>query len=419
MFLTGAEADIRSAVREAFQSGPPKRLGVAVSGGGDSVALLHILLHCFEDTPVELHAATVDHGLRPEARHEAVWVADLCERYGVAHSTLRWRGWDGSGNLQDKARQARYDLLTDWAQSFGIADIAIGHTADDQAETLLMRLARSSGVNGLSAMSRRRTVNGVNLIRPMLGLGREQLRSYLKVEGLGWIDDPGNDNAAFDRIKARQALAALEPLGVSVRALTDVARNMEQAREALDWYSFLAARDFVDIDGGDVLIEHRRLRTLPEEIVRRLVVRAIGWISGGGYAPRSASVSHFVAAARDRQSATLSGCQMLHQGPHVWICREYQAVRTALSAPAKTWDNRWVLTGPDMAGCKVKPLGRKGVLLCGDWRGTGRPYATLLASPSVWRNGELVAAPLAGVSQGWKAELVGGSEEFYAGLLSH
>ena len=97
MYLTQSQADIWSAVRDAFQPAPPERLGVAVSGGGDSVALLHILTRCFEGTKVELHAATVDHGLRPESRREAEWVADLCEALGVTHSTLRWRGWDGLG----------------------------------------------------------------------------------------------------------------------------------------------------------------------------------------------------------------------------------------------------------------------------------------------------------------------------------
>ena len=249
-----------------------------MSGGGDSVALLHLLHETFADEDVELFAATVDHGLRPEAAEEASWVADMCETLGLPHSTLRWRGWDGCGNLQDQARRARYRLLTDWAKSYQLSHIALGHTADDQAETVLMRLGRSSGVDGLSAMSHRRILNGINLVRPLLNVGRSELRGYLEEKDVGWVEDPSNNDETFDRIKARRALEALEPLGISSRSLNDVARNMAQAREALDWYSFLTARDIVVIDGGDVLIEHRRLRTLPEEIIRRLLSRETLWV---------------------------------------------------------------------------------------------------------------------------------------------
>ncbi|MEX0285021.1 MAG: tRNA lysidine(34) synthetase TilS [Paracoccaceae bacterium] len=411
--------DISSLVRDAFLPGPPRKLGVAVSGGGDSVALLHILHHCFTDEAVALHAVTVDHGLRPEAQDEAVKVADLCEQLSIPHSTLRWRGWDGSGNLQDQARQARYGLMTEWAQSYGINDIALGHTADDQAETFLMRLSRASGVDGLSGMGVRRTINGVNMVRPMLRIERCQLRDYLRDNNLSWIDDPSNENTDFDRIKARQALDTLAPLGISVRALGEVSKYMEQAREALNWYSFLAARDFVRVDGGDVLIEHRRLRILPTEIIRRLLSRAILWINGRDYAPRSAALSLFADAAKQRKSATLGGCHMLHQGPYVWICRELSAVQNERSIPPAIWDKRWRVCGPNEPGCVVKPLGRRGILHCEDWRATGRPRTSLLSSPAVWKDGDLIAAPLAGNGADWRAELVGGPDDFFASLLSH
>ncbi|MBO6777095.1 MAG: tRNA lysidine(34) synthetase TilS [Marinibacterium sp.] len=402
-----------------MQPGPPARLGVAVSGGGDSVALLHLLHETFADEDVELFAATVDHGLRPEAAKEASRVADMCETLGLPHSTLRWRGWDGCGNLQDQARRARYRLLTDWAKSYQLSHIALGHTADDQAETVLMRLGRSSGVDGLSAMSHRRILNGINLVRPLLNVGRSELRGYLEEKDVGWVEDPSNNDETFDRIKARRALEALEPLGITSRSLNDVARNMAQAREALDWYSFLTARDIVVIDGGDVLIEHRRLRTLPEEIIRRLLIRAVCWINSEEYAPRSASVSNLVACARDRRPATLAGCQMLHHGPHVWICREFNAVRSLHCATDTVWDNRWSLDGPNLPDCRVEPLGRRGILMCEGWRSTGRPYASILSSPSVWQHGELLSAPLAGSSRGWKANLIGGAEDYFSGLLTH
>jgi len=417
--LSKADADILSLVRTQFHAVPPARLGVAVSGGGDSTALLHILASCFDAGQVELFAATVDHGLRSDAADESRQAGELAKSLGIPHETLKWQGWDGTGNLQDQARQARYRLLGDWARSREIAILAVGHTADDQAETVLMRLGRAAGVTGLAAMPVRRTIHGITVFRPLLGIGREDLRSYLRQNGVSWVEDPSNDDMRFDRIKARRALEVLEPLGLTARALADVARNMSQAREALDWYSFLAARDLAIVDGGDVVLDLNKLRTLPDEIARRLMMRAMLWISGAQYPPRSAPMTRALNAVRLGKPATLGGCRALPRGQHVWICREFAAVRCTRSQCDHIWDGRWRLTGGDAAECELRALGRRGMVLCPDWRATGRPHAALMASPAVWRGDNLVAAPLAGMANGWRAELVGGSEEFYASLLSH
>jgi tRNA(Ile)-lysidine synthase len=410
---------ILASVKDRFAAGPPARLGVAVSGGGDSVALLHILSRCLEGSDTTILAATVDHGLRPEAAQEATRVANWCQSLGICHATLKWRGWDGSGNLQDRARHARYQLLGDWAKSRRIPDLAVGHTADDQAETVLMRLGRAAGVAGLAAMPVRRSLDGVTLVRPLLHLGREDLRGYLRRNDLDWVEDPSNDDPRYDRVRARQALRALAPLGITTEALSMVAVHMQEAGAALDWYSFLAARDIVRVDGGDVLIDRRALRTQPAEIARRLVVRAVTWINASIHPPRRASVSAVMASARSGKSMTLGGCRVLHHDDSLRICREYNAVRQLRCAAGACWDRRWRLSGPDPQDCELRPLGRRGLMQCPDWRDSGRPHAALLASPSVWRGDDLVAAPLAGLGQGWNAEIVGGADAFFASLLSH
>ena len=146
-------AALEAALAAVFPDARPTALGVAVSGGGDSVALLCLMADWAAPREVRLAAATVDHGLRPEAAAEAAGVAALCGRLGLAHATLRWEGWDGRGNLMDAARRARRRLLADWAAEQGLAAVALAHTRDDQAETVLMRLARGAGVDGLSAMA--------------------------------------------------------------------------------------------------------------------------------------------------------------------------------------------------------------------------------------------------------------------------
>ena len=414
------DADIVSAVRSQFHTAPPSSLGVAVSGGGDSMALLRILSRCFSGTDISIQAVTVDHGLRPEARQEAETVAAFARDLGVGHSVLHWEGWSGQGNLQAAAREARYRLMGEWARSHKIALLALGHTADDQAETVLMRLARSAGVNGLSAMPVRRTLHGVSLLRPLLSLTRQQLRAYLERNGIGWCDDPSNDDPRFERVQVRAALEQLEPLGVTVQALATVATHMGEAREALDWYTFLTARDIAFVDGGDVVIDLRRFRTLPQDIARRLLVRAVMWVGRTDYPPRRAAMSEAIDGLRHGRGATLGGCRVLVAGPSIWVCREFAVVRSKRALPGTLWDGRWILLGPiENAKLHVAALGRRGLSQVAEWRDSGRPHAALMATPAVWSGDEVVSAPMAGMANGWRAELQESPEAFFAALLSN
>ncbi len=231
--MTENAEELRAEIRARLPKTLPSRLGVAVSGGGDSAALLLMLNDIAQNEQVKLFAATVDHCLRPDSAVEAQEVSELAACLGITHQTLKWTGWAGQGNLQDQARQARYRLLTEWATHNAISAIALGHTADDQAETFLMRLGRAAGVTGLSGMPVERILDGVTMLRPMLGITRQALRGYLSSEGVGWIEDPSNQDLRFDRIKARQALSDLKGLGISASSLTRVAENLAQAREAL------------------------------------------------------------------------------------------------------------------------------------------------------------------------------------------
>ena len=417
--MTCPDADILSAVRAQFFGALPDRLGVALSGGGDSTALLHLLHRCLKDEPTQLFAATVNHGLRNGAEAEARQAAILCESLGIEHSLLYWRGWDMQGNLQNQARRARYTLLTDWAKSKQIAMLALGHTADDQAETILMRMARASGVTGLSGMPVRRTVEGVTVFRPLLQISRKMLRHYLDQHSIPWSEDPSNDDPRFERVRVRQAMELLEPLGLTPLTLSQVAENVSKAREALDWYTFLAARDIAMVTAGSVMIDLRKFRTLPVEIARRLLVRSMNWISSAEYPPRRNAVSDALDAIRSGKSLTLHGCRVICKASHGWICREHQAVRNLATPAGARWDTRWRVHGGDVTGLQTRALGEQGLRNCTEWRETGLPREVLMVSPALWRGEELVAAPLAGYDNGWEADLEGGHEEFFASLLSH
>ncbi|WP_209505528.1 MULTISPECIES: tRNA lysidine(34) synthetase TilS [unclassified Ruegeria] len=408
-------ADLRARLPETL----PRKLGIAVSGGGDSVALMQLLHQVAQDEAITLFVTTVDHGLRPESAREAETVSRQAAALGMSHDTLRWSGWDGTGNLQDRARQARYDLLSEWAKGRGIDAIALGHTADDQAETLLMRLGRSSGVTGLSGMSAIRKQQGLTLLRPMLGITREQLRTYLTETGVAWVDDPSNQDASFDRIKAREALGGLEPLGIDALSLSRVADNLAQAHTALGVCAQESARSVAQVDQSDVRVNRAGFAALPLEIRRRVLLGILSWIAGSGYPPRQAAVDRAMDAVANGQPASVGGCLIVPQGGSVWICREFNAVKSQMAAPGAVWDGKWRVSGPATMGAEIRALGGEGLQQVPEWRATGRPRIALTATPAVWNADRVLAAPLAGLANGWQARLASDWPEFHASFLSH
>ncbi|KIN60251.1 tRNA(Ile)-lysidine synthase [Sulfitobacter noctilucae] len=410
-------------ISQALLPAPPDILGVAVSGGGDSVALLSVLRDFCNIHDISLHAVTVDHGLRAASAAEAREVATLCQALNVPHDILVWSEWDGTGNLQNEARKARYRKIADWAGRLGITTICVGHTADDQAETVLMRLARSSGVDGLSAMQTSTLRDGINWVRPLLAVRREKLRNYLRLRDMSWSEDPSNTDEQFARIKARRVLEVLAPLGIDTDILCDVADHMQRSRKALDWQTFLAAKKVITIEAGAVVLDEALFELQPDEIQRRLLVRAINWVSGSSYPPRKAALSNVKQALRNGQASTLEGCHIRRIGGNIWIFREHKAVSFVETEIDMPWDGRWVLKS-DLSGkvshsLRLRALGPSGLEQCPDWRATGRPYVVLQSTPAVWDGQQLVAAPLAGFPQYWRAELNLDEDTFFAALLSH
>lgn len=386
------------------------RLAVAVSGGGDSMALLHLLARAVE--PSQLCAATVDHGLRSGSAQEAAQVAAFCAQVGIGHTTLRWTGWDGQGNLQDQARRARYRLLTDWAKAQGASALAVGHTADDQAETVLMRLTRGAGVNGLSAMQTRIARDGLTLLRPLLGIRRADLRSYLSRHSVVWIDDPSNDDTKFTRIRLRQSFDQLAPLGLTVESLCDVAANMNRARAALNVQTQECARRNVTLIHGCIRVDLSSLAQ-PDEILWRLLTQSIAWITGAEYAPRGSAMERLIADLRNHRPATLAGCRFFFAKDAMWIARELAATASA----AQVWDNRWRLNDPRPA--ELGALGRDGLAELAPLPDTDLPRIALESVPAVRVDRQLVAVPALGFGAGWALELLRNDEEFFSSLLSH
>ncbi len=395
------------------------RIGIAVSGGGDSMALMQALAAVFNDSGPRLFVATVDHGLRDGSAAEAALVAQTARDLGLPHDTLNWTDNAGSGNLQDRARRARYGLLTDWAKARDIPVIALGHTAEDQAETVLMRLRREAGVNGLSGMASARSEQGITLLRPLLSLRREDLRHYLRQRHVAWVEDPSNEDVRFERIRLRQALDQFEALGLTVSGLAQVAQNMARVRGALEWSTAQAAHSCLTVEAGAVVVDQCAFRTFPEEIANRLIKGVISWLTGNPYAPRRSVMDRAVEVTRGTGGLTVAGCKIQASKNRAWIFREFNAVKQLRCSPCDLWDGRWQLSGPVETGQLIASLGPDGLQQCENWREYGCPAAVFHSTPALWNGDKVVASLCRQMPQGWGWSVSPGQDALYQSFLSH
>ena len=284
---------------------PNERLGLAVSGGPDSLALL---LLAAAARPGGVEAATVDHALRPESAAEAAMVADVSERLGVPHTTLVI-DWDEppASAVQEQARELRYGALARWMDAARLSVLAAGHHLDDQAETLLMRLARGSGIRGLGGMRPSARLPGapdLTLVRPLLAWRRSELEALCAQAGLSPADDPSNRDDRFERVRIRTAMASagwLDPDG-----LARSAANLAAADEAIEWAVEQAWRGLVERAGEELTY---RPTGEPGEIRRRIVARAVGELAseGSGEELRGRELDRLLGELEGGRTATLRG----------------------------------------------------------------------------------------------------------------
>lgn len=290
-------ADLESITGRAPDAG--NRLGIAVSGGADSVALLLLAAAAWPGTVV---AATVDHGTRPETAAEAGLVHDLCARLGVPHAVLAPpKPLPADGNLQEQARTMRYALLAAWA--VGIPWVATAHQQDDIAEGLLMRARRGAGVAGLAAMPAARPIgpgpSAPLLIRPLLGWRRAELAAIVVAAAITPLADPSNTDPRFDRARMRALLADNPELPADRLAMA--AANLRHAEEALEW---LTAREWAArgrIEDGAVSLD---IAGLPYEVRRRLAIRAVEQLVPGKR--RGAGIDGLVASLDSGRPGTIA-----------------------------------------------------------------------------------------------------------------
>jgi len=270
-------------------------LVLAVSGGPDSTALMWLAARWRKRhrRAPKLMAVTVDHGLRPAARREAADVKRLAKRLGVAHRTLRWTGRKPATALQEKARAARYQLIAAAAARARATCVLTAHTIDDQAETILFRLARGSGLAGLAGMARVRPLvmpaTGVFLVRPLLELPKSRLLATLRAAGVAAADDPSNRDPRFARTRLRALMPALAREGLDAQRFARLAQRARRADAAIELAVAAAAEALTaghwpnhGSTGARIMFPAQGFAALPAEVGLRLLGRAIDWVGDEG-----------------------------------------------------------------------------------------------------------------------------------------
>jgi tRNA(Ile)-lysidine synthase len=259
-------------------------LVLAVSGGPDSIALMWLAARWRRGLTrgPRLIAVTIDHGLRAEAAREARDVKRLARSLDLPHRTLRWTGAKPKTGLPAAARSARYRLLAQAARQNRATHILTAHTRDDQAETLLMRLLRGSGIAGLAAMARVTERDGLLLARPFLNVSKSQLIATLKKAKLDFADDPSNRDTNFTRPRIRNVMPVLAAEGGDARSLARLASRLARANQAVEVLvdgaeRYLALRDHEALhpEGDAGIFDAKAFAAMPEEIRLRLLLRAI------------------------------------------------------------------------------------------------------------------------------------------------
>ena len=378
------------------------KIALAVSGGPDSMALAFCVKRWGQR---DFIALIVEHGLREESAAEAASVKKQLKKLGIPAKILPWKHDDIIGRVHEKAREARYELLTKECHRLGAGDLLLAHQSDDQAETVLMRLAKGSGIDGLAGIAPQSVRDGIRLVRPFLSFSKERLKATCKAAKIEAVTDPSNMSKKYARGRLRKIMPLLASEGLTVESLTNLANRARDAKEALD----LATRGFLEISartglGGSIQLDRPALRALPREIALRAVSASLRRVNGENYPPEHASLSSLldaIANAKEDQTRTFYGCMISITENKVTIMREPAAASEILPLPAGAtvlWDGRWLVTADSKApALTIRALGLPPHEIVDSLAPNLRrqiPQGRVRAAlPAIWKGNKLHAIP--------------------------
>lgn len=409
-----------------FEASP--HLAVAVSGGADSMALC-LLAHDWAGARGgRITALTVDHGLRDGAQAEALQVGRWLNERGIEPRVLSWTGEKPTAGIQNAARSARYALLSQWCREANVLHLLLGHHEGDQAETVLMRHSRGSGVEGLAGMAAVVEMAAVRLVRPLLTVSPKRLRATLSSMDQPWIEDPSNSDPAYARNRVRAALPRLKDSGIVIPSLMSTRARMARARLALDAATWtVLARCCHLYPEGYAHLDASCMADVPGEVS----TRALGWvlkvIGGRIHAPGVEKLERVclkLIRENELDSATLGRCRLIRAGGDVLVCREARGLpspQLAQSTASVIWDDRFLIDVVSEKGSRagevwLTALGASGIKQIaknGDRAGrraSGRhayrvPRPVITALPALADNDGVLSVPHLGFLRGGAGQL--------------
>ncbi len=351
---------------------------LAVSGGSDSMALLwHVIEMGFE----QIHVVTIDHGLRKEAQDEAEFVKSVCRAHHIDHKTIAV-GVKRNGNLQSNARDVRYKAMIEHCKAHEINHVFLGHTADDQAETFMLRAFRGSGIDGLAGIAEKREERSITFWRPLLSERRDALRAKLLENNWSWIEDPSNEDERFDRVKMRKLLTAAEDVGFSPDGLLQTVSNMERIKSAFDpiVQEFRANHiSSLPLDVEDQM-DPQAFAQLPKAIATKVLGDLCKKFGRGEYLPRRDGIDRLYDMIMSTQDGgmTIALTDFHWSKNRIRICAEYEGL---LSSSSKQNWHRWRLS--ESTDYTIRAIGERASQHA-HWREFGISYRAAKTLPALF-----------------------------------
>ena len=381
-------------------------IAVACSGGADSMTLALLTEAWAAKRGGRVTALVIDHSIRENSKAEAQSVAAELASHGVACQIILNNVPIRSADVQATARKIRYELLNKWCVANGYLHLAVAHHQEDQAETVLLRLARGSGSHGLAAMAPVVETSKIRIIRPILSVPQTRLQATLAHLKVKHVHDLSNDDKRFARVRIRGLSLALAAEGMTARRLSETASRMARTRDALEQNVAEAlARMAVVYPSGYCCVSQAPLRAIPEEVALRVMARLLMCIGGNSYSPRLARLERLLTWIQDGAAGsgrTLAGCRVLRRCDGLLICREASAVKSVLPARGELlWDGRFKLCLGNRNIGEVRRLGSNGwqqaIEVAPRLRQSSIPAVARATLPSIWKGDALSSVPHLGL----------------------